>query len=396
MKINVGVFFGGESVEHEVSIISAMQAMDAIDLDIYEVIPVYISKDSRFYTGKKLRDIETYKDLSEINKKSTEISIKRGNNSEVILSSSKKFKKDIRIDIAFPVIHGTNGEDGSLSGLFELIGLPYVGCDIAAAVVGQDKVFMKNILRDSGIPICNYVWFYGVDFEKNENKILEKASTLTYPRIVKPASTGSSVGISKATNDEELIESIKEAMQYDKKIIIEEMIEELIEVNCSVIGDYEDHELSALEEVMGNDEFLSFQDKYLGNGKGSKGSKGTKGASGMASTSRVIPARISEKMTAEVYENASLTFKALMTSGVCRIDFLIDNASDKVYVNEINTIPGSLAFYLWKPVGKSFTQLTSQLLKLAVKRERIKTKQIYKYDSNILSNYSVGSKGSKT
>ena len=398
MKLKVGVFFGGESVEHEISIISANQAMHAIDKTKYDVVPVYLSKKREWYTGEALFDVKEYKNLDALLKKCQRIVIVPNNGKiQIERYPAKKFGNNVvnTIDVAIPVIHGTNGEDGALQGFFELNGIPYSGCEVAAAAVGQDKVFMKNILRDSGLPITNYVWYYSSDWFADQEACLDAIEEkLTYPVMIKPASLGSSVGISKA-NDRASLEGITEAISYDKKFIVEEMVTQLVEVNCSVIGDFSSAKPSVLEEVMGSDEFLSFRDKYEGGG-GSKGAKtgGTK-SQGMASTNRIIPARLTDEGTKYVQDLAVQTFRVLGSAGVARIDFLINAENNEVYVNEINTIPGSLSFYLWEKTDRNFTELMTSLVELALKRQRERESLTFSFESNVLALQGAGTKGAK-
>jgi D-alanine-D-alanine ligase len=387
MKIRIGVIFGGESVEHEVSIISAVQAMANINNDKYDIVPIYITKERQWYTGKCLMDIEIYKDLDNLKRYAKNVVLYAKNN-RFVLQSKGLFKRIIdEIDLAFPIVHGTNVEDGTIQGYLELIGIPYVGSNVYASVVGQDKVFMKQIFKDSDLPITNYIWFFDNEYKENTNEILNKINTLKLPVIIKPATLGSSIGISKVTKKEDLTQAIEEAMQYDTKIVVEEVVENLVEVNCSVLGNYEYQQTSEIEEVRAKDEILSYEDKYIGNGKGSK-------SKGMASADRIIPARIDDKMRKDVRLLAKKAFKVLNTSGVCRIDFLIDDKTNQVYINEINTIPGSLSFYLWEPVGKDYPTLIDELITLAIKNYKKRGKRIYSFDTNILNNYN-GIKGSK-
>jgi D-alanine-D-alanine ligase len=388
IKIRVGVIFGGESVEHEVSIISAVQAMANMDQEKYDIVPIYITKEREWYTGRALMTIENYQDLDNL-KRYTKNVVLYAKNNRFVLQSKGLFKRVVdEIDLAFPIVHGTNVEDGTIQGYLELIGIPYVGSNIYASVVGQDKIFMKQIFKDSNLPITNYIWFFDTEYKDNSNEILKKIDTLTLPVIIKPATLGSSVGISKVVKKEDLKEAIEEAMQYDIKIVVEEVVENLIEVNCSVLGNYEYQQTSEIEEVRAKDEILSYNDKYLGNGK--KGGK----SKGMASTERIIPARIDDKMRKEVRTIAKEAFKVLNSSGVCRIDFLIDDKTKKIYINEINTIPGSLSFYLWEPVGKPYPVLLDDLITLAIKNYKKRGKITYSFQTNILSNCN-GLKGSK-
>ena len=359
MRIKVGVIFGGETVEHEVSIISAIQAMNKINQEKYEVIPIYITKDREWYTGDMLKDIEVYQDFSLIKKYAKNVVLYYKNGSYVL--QKKSFPKTVvkEIDIAFPIVHGTNVEDGVLQGYLQSIGIPFVGGNVYASVVGQDKAFMKDIWAEAEIPMTKYVWFYDFDYKNNRDEIIKKVSKLKYPVIVKPATTGSSVGISVCENEEKLIEGIDDAIQYDTKIVVEEVVQNLKEVNIAVMGNYEHQKVSEIEEVLSGNKFLTYADKYIGGGKGKlKGAKtNTKFSKGMASTNRKLPAEISDKMRKEVEEIAVKAFKVLGSSGNCRIDFLIDDKAGKVYINEINSIPGSLAFYLWDAKGIDFTDL---------------------------------------
>ena len=400
MKLNIAVFFGGESVEHEVSIISAHQAIEALDKNKYNVIPVYVSKERKLYVSDLLKDMSNYKDLKHLISQCTQVSITSEDNRVVIrpVKPSLFGPKELgTIDVAIPVMHGTNGEDGTIQGFFEMLKVPYAGCDLYGAAIGQDKVLQKNVLSDNNLPITNWFWVYGSEMDTHQSEILDKVHRLIYPVIIKPARTGSSVGISIAHNDEEYLACFDEARQYDEKIITEKVVKPMREINCSVVGDSYSCVASVLEEVssVSQDELLSFSDKYLG------GSKSTKsdGSKGMASTARIVPAPLTDEQTRLVQQLAKETFRVLGTSGICRIDFLMDADTKKVYVNEINTIPGSLAFYLWQAAGVSFSELMDKLIELALDRERRRSKMTFSYETNILSNFSAssakGSKGSK-
>ncbi|QRG86227.1 D-alanine--D-alanine ligase family protein [Bulleidia sp. zg-1006] len=397
MKLRVGVFFGGESVEHEVSIISAQQAIHALDKNKYEVIPLYIAKDRKiYYNLEKFFAVESFTNLPALLKESTQVTLVNLGNECVIRPIHTGFfqKKDLgNIDLAIPVIHGTTGEDGIIQGLFEMLKIPFAGCDIYGSVVGQDKVFQKHILHDNHLPITPWFWVYGQDIENYQTQILEKVNTLGYPVILKPARTGSSIGISVAHNHEDFLESFKDARRYDEKVIIEKVIKPMREINCSVIGDYTGSKASVLEEVTQQEkELLDFDKKY--------GAGGSKGDSGMAATSRMVPAPLSNEETKYIQQLAKDTFRVLDSAGVCRIDFIMDAETKKIYVNEINTIPGSLAFYLWQEEDVDFTKLMNQLITLALDRERRRNQLTTSFSSNILENMakggSKGSKGSKT
>ena len=399
MKIKVGVIFGGESVEHEVSIISAMQAINKLDLDKYEVVPIYITKDREWYTGDMLKDIEVYQDLSLIKKYSKNVTLYCKNGAFVL--QNKKFPRNIvrEIDIAFPIVHGTNVEDGVLQGYLQSVGVPLVGPDVYGAAVGQDKVYMKAIWEQAGLPMTKYVWFYDVDYKQDSSEVIKKVSKLKYPVIVKPATTGSSVGISVVENEEKLVEAIDDAIQYDNKILVEEVVKNLKECNIAVMGNYEHQKVSEIEEVFSGNKFLTYADKYIGGGKGKlKGAKApVKTSKGMASASRKLPADISKKMREEIEDIAVRAFKALGSAGNSRIDFLIDSDTDKVYINEINSIPGSLAFYLWEEKGLNFTHMLEDMINIGVKDYKKRISKTHSFESNILKGFAQngGVKGMK-
>lgn len=378
MKIRVGAFFGGRSVEHEVSIISALQTIHAIDSSVYDVVPIYITKQGLMYTGDVLKDIDNYKDLNQLLTKCERIIIANDSDEVVLLKHSPGlFGKKIldKIDVAFPVFHGTNGEDGTFQGFLETLNIPYVGCDVQSSALGMDKIMMKKVLHESGIPVVNYYAFYSKFWLKDSQQILEQIEgKLKYPLIIKPANLGSSIGIKKAKNKAELEAAINFARSFSQQVLVEEVVANLREINCAVVGDYEHTEASVCEEPVGADEILSYQDKYLNNS--------TKGMSG---SKRRIPAQIPEQMTLQIQQLAKDTFMTLGCNGVSRIDFLVDDSTNMVYVNEINTIPGSLAFYLWEATGKPFTKLTTELIQLSLKRSRERNELTYSYESNLLS-----------
>lgn len=400
MKIKLGVIFGGETVEHEVSIISAIQAMNKIDQEKYEIIPIYITKDREWYTGDMLKDIEFYQDLSLIKRYTENVVLYSHNGSFVLQKKNGLFKKIVKeLDIVFPIVHGTNVEDGVLQGYLQSIGIPFVGPNVYASVVGQDKAFMKDIWKNAGLPMTNYVWFYDADYKRDSEEVIKLVSKLKYPVIVKPATTGSSVGINVCDNEETLIEAIDEALQYDQKIVVEEVVKNLKEVNIAVMGNYEHQKVSEIEEVLSGNKFLTFTDKYIGGGKGKlKGAKGSvKTSKGMASANRKLPADISKDLRSQVEEIAVKAFKTLGTSGNSRIDFLIDEKNNKVYVNEINSIPGSLAFYLWDAKDIDFTSVLDEMINIGIKDFKKRTSKTHSFDSNILQGFAAngGVKGMK-
>ncbi len=390
MKIKVGVIFGGETVEHEVSIITAVQAMEHINRDKYEIIPIYISKDRFWYTGKMLMDIDVYRDFDELKKYAKQVVLTKGKGGFYLQNTKGLFRRNITdIDIAFPMVHGNNVEDGSLQGYLDSIGIPYVGSKVLGSALGQDKVVMKQIFKAMDLPIVNYTWFFDSDYADDCEKIFDDVKKLGYPVIVKPAALGSSVGITYVKEEEELANAIEEAMKYDIKIVVEKAVQNLVEVNCSVFGNYSNQETSVIEEVTSDEEFLTFSDKYIGGSKG----KLRGNSKGMINASRIIPARISKELTKQIEDTSKKVFRTLNLSGVCRVDYLIDKKTNKFYINEPNTIPGSLAFYLWEPTGKKYSELLDDMITLSIKEYKNKSKKTYSFESNILSN--VGVKGFK-
>jgi D-alanine-D-alanine ligase len=394
MKINLAVIFGGRSVEHEVSVISAVQAMASIDKEKYNIVPVYMTKKSEFYTGEKLMDINAFKDIPALLSECTEcVFVRSEGKVQLIRQKMKKFGSNLisDIDVAFPIVHGTNVEDGALQGYLQTLDLPYVGCDVLASAVGMDKFVMKILLKDAGFPVLDCCRFSAFEIDHIEDCAKQVEEKFGYPVIVKPINLGSSVGISKAKDHDSLISSMEEAFQFSDRILVEPCVVKLKEINCSVVGDSESAEASVCEEpVQASDEdILSFEQKYVGGGK-SGGSKG------MATLKRKIPAEITPEQDEFIRKTAVDAFRYLGCNGVTRIDFMIDMAADKVYINEINTIPGSLAFYLWEPKGVKYKELLERLIQLALKRYRQGEKINYTFDTNILSmGGSFGSKGSK-
>ncbi len=386
--IKVGVIFGGETVEHEVSIISAVQAMNKLDSEKYDIIPIYISKEGEWYTGKALREIDTYKDMDLV-KRYTKNVVLYKKKDRFVLQNKGLLKGIVNdVDIILPVVHGTNVEDGVLQGYLKTIGVPFVGSDVLASAVAQDKIIQKDVFEVNSLPITKYHWFYDCDYKEDKDKVIKEIeSKIDYPMIIKPATLGSSVGISSADKKSELEEAIEDAIKYDSKIIVEEKVQNLTEVNISVLGNYESQKLSELEEVVTDNDLLTFDDKYINGGK-----KG--GSKGMASANRKIPATIDKKLKEEVEEVATKAFKAIGLKGVVRIDFLIDKKKNKAYINEINSCPGSLAFYLWEPKDKSFTVLLDDMINIAIKSYKKEKSKVRSFKSNILSGFN-GLKGSK-
>ncbi len=393
MKTTVAFIFGCRSVEHEVSIISAVQAMRAVNRVKYDVLPIYVTKSGEMYTSDKMLEIEPFRDMKTLIAESEPVTmIKSGGDVVLHFLRQKMFKKkeDIVINVAFPVVHGTNCEDGTLQGYLEFLGLPYVGCDLLSSAVGMDKAVFKYVMQAAGLPVLDCKCFYAREYAENKEAIIESAEKeIGYPMIVKPVNLGSSVGISKAKDRAALIDAIELAVSFSDKVLIEHAVTAIREINCSVVGDTDECMASVCEEPFMNDEILSYEDKYMGGGKSSGNAKG------MASLSRKIPADISEEKSNEIRDLACRVFRALGGAGVVRIDFIIDTELDKVYVNEINTIPGSLSFYLWEKTDLPYGKLIDKLISLAFRRSRNRENLTFTIDTNILSGVSFGAKGAK-
>lgn len=387
MKTNIGVFFGGRSTEHEISVISASQAMSAINRDRYDVTPIYISKKGKWYTGNALFEIANYKNIPALLEKCEEVYMEPVYDDYNLYRRKKSmFGSNIvtKLDVVIPVLHGSNGEDGIFEGVLESIGIPFAGCDTLSSANGMDKITMKMILQACDIPVVDYVWFTDKEwFSRREQLIDRIENKIGYPVIVKPANLGSSVGIGRATNRTELIDKVDDAEKYSTRIIVEDMVEDLQEINCSVLGDCDDYQTSVLEEPIKSGEILSYEDKYMG---------GTKGAKGMQASQKRIPAELPESETKRIQHLAGETFRVLSCHGVSRVDVIVDRKTRNIYVNEINTIPGSLSFYLWEATGLPFQKLMDRLVALAIKRKRESAMKTVSYDQNIFS-MSGGVKG---
>lgn len=396
MKIKLGVLFGGKSVEHEVSIISALQAAASINREKYDVVPIYMTKKNEFYIGGEIGKIESYRDgIPQLLKKSQQVLMIPANGRvELLHYPLKKFGKSLieTIDVLFPIVHGTNVEDGALQGYLKTLGVPFVGCDVLASALGMDKYMMKCVWKAAGLPVLDCLRVgYKAYMEAPEAFLDKVEKEIGYPVIVKPIDLGSSVGIRKALNRAELSDAMDYAFQFAHKVLVERAVEHLKEINCSVLGDFDEAQASECEEPVSSDRILTYEEKYLKKG----GSKG-EGSDGMASLSRIIPANISEEERAFVRETAVKAFQALDCCGVSRIDFMMDSATREIWINEINTIPGSLAFYLWEPMGVKYTELLDRMIDLALKRDRDQAEISYAFDTNILAGVSFGgAKGSK-
>ena len=394
MKKQIGVIFGSRSCEREVAIISAVQLMRHADREKYDIIPDYIDETGHWYTGEKLKDIESFKPFRPESTGITRVFPDLSSGSGALLTVQKgsglfaKEKIEIvaRIDIYIIVMHGLNGEDGTLQGLMELANVPYTSTGVAGSAVGMDKIMMKQIFRGAGLPVLPGVWFTRTEFENGRDTVIRKVEAeIGYPVFVKPANLGSSIGVSRADDAETLAESLELAFEYDRRVLVEKGLDKPIELNCSVLGYDGEEEASPIEMPINNDEFLDFKDKYLASG----------GNKGMASLHRVLPAPIEDGLKNHIQEMSRTIFRLLDCKGVVRIDYMFDRKSEKTYITEINTIPGSLAFYLWENAGMPYSSLIDRMVCCAVKAHEDKNRANYAYTSDILNGVSFGAKGAK-
>ena len=412
MSINVAIVCGGSSVEHEVSIITALQAAGALDRSKYNPVALYITKDNRFFTGGNLLDIAAYRDIPAALSQAMEVVPVRHEGRSVLMSyPPKTFGRGsfIPIDVCLLGVHGTNVEDGTLQGLLEYWGAPYTGCNVCASACGMDKWVMKALFKASNIPCLDAVLLHRAEyFAASDSQLDRIEAAMGYPVIVKPSNLGSSVGINKARDRQGLKAAVETAFTFAQEVLCEPAVQNLREINCAVLGDSDSARASVCEEPLNATDILTFSDKYM-SGSGSKsgklggaktgastgGSKG--GASGMASLSRQVPADITPETEQRVRELAVRAFRAIGASGVARVDFLMDGKTGELYVNEINTTPGSLSYYLWEAAGVSFTQLVDELISLALKKQRDKERLTFSFETNLLANASLpsGAKGAK-
>jgi len=405
-RTKIGVFFGGQSPEHEVSVITGLQAAAAMNPAQFDVIPIYVTKAGHWFWGEDLGKIESYKNIPALLKKSTEVSIAPGSGRTLALIPREAAvfgrKKEITIDVAFLAFHGGAGENGAVQGICEAMNVPYTGSGVGASAIGMDKVMAKKVCHLAGIPVVEWVEVWESDWRsKEEIQLNEIESKLEYPVIVKPGRLGSSIGISKVNHRAELDGAIEEAFRYDVSVVVERCIPNLREINCSVLGSKQETQVSVMEEPVSADGVLSFKDKYMRPGSTSKhsGSKAenVSSAEGMASLDRLIPAPISDDLKTRIGDLAQKIFLELDCSGLVRIDFLMNNDTQEVWFNEINTIPGSLSFYLWKPSGIAFDKLVERLINLAVAKFEDRSRRVRSYDVNLLAERSAGGlKGGKS
>lgn len=385
---NIGVFFGSGSVEHDISIITGQLVIAGLKGLGYPVTPVYITKAGKWMLGEELGDLKLFSDPTkkiEDEKKYYEYYLDMEQSIGKMVFRRKGLRsRTITIDLAFPALHGTFGEDGKIQGLFEMLGVPYVGCGVLASAVSMDKVLTKQVYELHKIPTAKFLYFYREQWEKDPQNIITKIKTnLPWPIIIKPAHLGSSIGISKVKNQEgkDLANALELGFFYDEKVIVEEAVQNLMDVTCCVIGNRQPR-FSVLQESLIAQDVLDFESKYLKDG----GAQTGKAQGGL-----VIPARLDEETTKQIQNTAMEVFKILECSGIARVDFLYDRAAKKFFVNEVNPLPGTLYHHLWKASGVELDELLQKLIKFAEEKYELGRQTNYTFESSVLKNL----KGSK-
>jgi D-alanine-D-alanine ligase len=378
-KLTVGVIFGGRSVEHDVSIITGLQVIQAIDRTKYEVEPIYVSKSGEWYIGETLLDIRSFReqDIEMIGARRAAIPPDRGVQGIItpITSGLLQRTRNHHLDVVFPAIHGTHGEDGTLQGLLELADLPYVGCGVSAAALGMNKALAKQVLRHHGVPVLDFTTVTSSEWRADPERVKFRLAKvgIGYPLFAKPSNLGSSIGISQVTGPEKLSEALEIVFAYDDLAVLEKAAGEVIEVNCAVIRSLKEYWTSTCEQPVSWQEFLTYEDKYM-----RRANLGMKGAE------RRIPAPISDALTHKVEETAQAAFAAIGGYGLARVDSFVNEATGEVWVNELNTVPGSMSFYLWEPKGLTPTQIVDRLIEIALEVHANKQKRIFTYDAGLL------------
>lgn len=394
MKTNLGVIFGSRTCEHDVSIITGLQAAMAADPVQYDVTRIYISREGDWFIGEKLSDMTFFLNFDPA--QATHV-LPVGEKGKLLLLEYPTEKKKLfgggrsvlaTIDVVLPAMHGLNGEDGTLQGMLDLMNVPYTSSGVMGSAVGMDKITMKRVFRGCGFPVLPDTWAERAEWEKNRDIVISRAEReVGYPMFVKPANLGSSIGISRADNREGFVKAMEVAVSYDRRVLIEKGLTEIDEVNCAAYGYADEVHVSETEMPVRWDdkELLDFSEKYL-RGQGGKG---------MSSLKRQIPAPVGADKIGEIRRITAEVFRELDCRGVVRIDYMIDKTEDKLYLGEINIIPGSLAFYLWEPLGVSFKQLIDEMVQNALKAWADKNKSVFSYNSNILSAVRNGAKAAK-
>ena len=371
MKLSIGGIFGGRSLEHDLSVLTAIQAMDNIDKERYEVVPIYITKDLTFYSGGMLRYIDSYKDFRLIDRYATKVNL-INKNGKFILQTTGLIKRVYKeIHLAFPMVHGKYTEDGSIVGYLETLGIPIVGSDIYSSSLCQDKVFTKEVLNGNDIPVVDYVYFSDSDYKLDKEDIFKKIEELSYPLIIKPARLGSGIGIEIVNRKEELESSIEKAMKNDERVLVEEYIADRREFNMAVLLSKGKLIGSVIEEII-KDEPCNYYDKYRKDNEDD-------------TFKRIFPADISKTLTEEIEKTSKKTYKVLALSGVARIDYVYDNKKKKLYVNEVNTIPNFFSHHLFDDKNIDYRELLGIMIKEAIDKIHKENDMVKDIEDNLFN-----------
>ncbi len=394
MSINqLVVAFGGVSPEHEVSVITAHQAMASLRESGKTVTPLYVSKSGRWYTGDILLDLKRFEDLTSLERAAIPCTISKNSDGMPILLQTGGIKmfakpKEWPIYVVVLAFHGGDGENGSFQGLCDVFNIPFTGPGVLGSSIGMDKVVAKRLVRQAGLPVVDWVDFSEHTWIHDKGRVNVGVEELGFPLFVKPVHLGSSIGISMIDTAAKLDEAVEKALRYDSHVLIEKAVRPLLEINCSVIGNRDAATASVCEQPQGKGESLTFDDKYLSDVSSNKG---------MASAARLIPAPISVDLTERIQNMAVSVFQTLSVTGLARLDFLVNPETEEIYFNEINTIPGSFSFYLWQHSGMGFTNLLLKMVDIAMEENRRKSGRIRSYETNLLSKRAAaGLKGLKS
>ncbi|HLZ15013.1 MAG TPA: D-alanine--D-alanine ligase family protein [Candidatus Saccharimonadales bacterium] len=384
----VAVVFGSRSTEHDISILTAIgSVIKPLELaKSYDVLPVYIAKDGRWYAHQRLSDITLYQSgkLDAFLAKLRPVAVRLGKGLTLVRQSGFG-KKEMNIDVVFPTTHGTHGEDGELMAICEMAGVPYVGCDVESSVIAMDKVLAKQVAAAAGIPTATYVAFSKQAYEGAPDDWLKQAASLNFPVFVKPAHLGSSIGITRVARKKDLANAIEVALHYDTKALVEEAVQNLVEVTLPIMGNDEPRAALLEQPLLKSEDFFDFETKYMQGGKKGKGGakSGKQGAQGYS----IIPADLPAKMYETAEQTGLAVYRALGCSGMARVDMLIDTKTERVYFNEVNPLPGSLYAHNWAKAGVSNVQLVIQLIQLAQARWEARQKVTTAFTSSYLQQF---------
>lgn len=378
MNQTIAVFFGGRSPEHDVSIITGQLILSELSKLGYNVVPVYLDKQGSWFIEGGLDKLKVFKDFKPENYRAANqyfLDLEKSKG-KMVFRKKGLAGREIQIDLAFPAFHGTNGEDGTIQGLFEILNIPYVGCDVTSSAVTMDKILTKQLYVSQNIPTTKFVFYNNEDWDKQKSEILKNIETqIRFPAFVKPARLGSSIGIAKVKDASSLERAVEVALHYDVRFLVETAVEELMDITCAVLGN-DELTASELQESVFSDELFSYQEKYLNDGGAQLGN---------AQKNLIIPATLDSKIAEGIKDTAKQIFKLFGCSGIARVDFLYDRKRGKFYANEVNTLPGTLYHHLWKASGMPLPDLLTRLLSLSRSRHEAKGRITYTFESEILN-----------